>query len=365
MPYKFNPFTGSLDETGATGTVSAAGPGTAAAPSISFTGDTNTGIFSPGADQLAISTNGTERLFVDANGNIGVGTSSPANFAGFVTLALADSSGAEVDFIKGSTVQGSVYNASDIFYIESKSTVPTAFVTNGSERMRLTAGGLLGLGTSSPNYQLHVTTTFAVGASGFNQQLSFSNDTIQSLILGTGYTALKLNPLGGRLLVGTSSENANGGILQLGSGITFPATAVASADANTLDDYEEGTFTPTVTGGSTAGSGTYSSQVGKYVKIGGKVFVEVALAWSAHTGTGNMFLTGLPFTSAADEAGAGISVGRVNNLAITALCYLIGYMVNSNTAIALRAIPIGGGAEDVVGLDTAAEINYSITYMVV
>ena len=42
--------------------------GTAAAPSIAFTGDTNTGIYSPGADQLAISTGGTVRLFVDANG---------------------------------------------------------------------------------------------------------------------------------------------------------------------------------------------------------------------------------------------------------------------------------------------------------
>jgi hypothetical protein len=167
------------------------------------------------------------------------------------------------------------------------------------------------------------------------------------------------------VLIGTSTITANGGILQLKSGITFPATAVAASDANTLDDYEEGTFTPTVSGGSTAGSGTYSSQVGKYVKIGGKVFVEVALVWSAHTGTGNMFLTGLPFTSAADESGAGISVGRVNNLAITALCYLTGYILNSNTAIALRAIPTGGGAENAVGLDTAAEINYSITYMVV
>jgi hypothetical protein len=124
--------------------------GSASAPAFSFTGDTNTGIYSPGADQVAVATNGTGRLFIDANGNVGVGTSSPANFAGFVTLALADSSGAEVDFVKGSTIQGSLYNASDIFYIESKSTVPTVFVTNGSERLRITSAGLVGIGTSSP-----------------------------------------------------------------------------------------------------------------------------------------------------------------------------------------------------------------------
>jgi hypothetical protein len=130
--------------------------GTAAAPGIAFETDPNTGIYSPGADQLAVATNGTGRLFVDANGNVGVGTSSPANFAGFVTLALADSSGAEVDFIKGSTIQGSLYNANDIFYVESKSTVPTAFVTNGSERLRITSAGLVGIGTSSPNGPIHV-----------------------------------------------------------------------------------------------------------------------------------------------------------------------------------------------------------------
>ena len=47
--------------------------GSASAPTITFTGDTNTGIYSPGADQLALATNGTGRLFVDANGNVGVG----------------------------------------------------------------------------------------------------------------------------------------------------------------------------------------------------------------------------------------------------------------------------------------------------
>ena len=51
--------------------------GTAAAPSIAFESDPNTGIYSPGADQLAISTNGTGRLFVDASGRVGIGTSSP------------------------------------------------------------------------------------------------------------------------------------------------------------------------------------------------------------------------------------------------------------------------------------------------
>ncbi len=53
-----------------------ASAGAAATPSITFTGDTNTGIYSPGAYQVAISTNGTGRLFVDASGNVQLGGSS-------------------------------------------------------------------------------------------------------------------------------------------------------------------------------------------------------------------------------------------------------------------------------------------------
>ncbi len=60
--------------------------GTAGAPTITFTGDTNTGIYSPGADQVAISTNGTGRLFVDANGNVGVGASTPVSYTNYTTL---------------------------------------------------------------------------------------------------------------------------------------------------------------------------------------------------------------------------------------------------------------------------------------
>ena len=51
-----------------------------------------------------------------------------------------------------------------------------------------------------------------------------------------------------------------------GSGITFPATQSASTDANTLDDYEEGDYTPTIIDGITGVS--YSTQTGRYTKVG-------------------------------------------------------------------------------------------------
>lgn len=77
--------------------------------------------------------------------------------------------------------------------------------------------------------------------------------------------------------------------------LKFPATQNASADVNTLDDYEEGTWTPSL-GGTT----TYANQVGKYTKIGRLVFLQCYLNITL-IGTGStVSISGVPFTSAAD-----------------------------------------------------------------
>lgn len=87
-----------------------------------------------------------------------------------------------------------------------------------------------------------------------------------------------------------------------GAGITFPATASASSDANTLDDYEEGTWTPVLQGSSTAGTYTYDTARtnGIYIKIGKMVTIFGCYRISAVTsaGSGDARITGLPFTSA-------------------------------------------------------------------
>lgn len=84
------------------------------------------------------------------------------------------------------------------------------------------------------------------------------------------------------------------------AGITFPATQVASSDPNTLDDYEEGTFTPTLS--STGATFSYASQVGTYTKVGRVVYFQarVGLNTSGNTFTTNgTALVGLPFTASA------------------------------------------------------------------
>jgi hypothetical protein len=80
-----------------------------------------------------------------------------------------------------------------------------------------------------------------------------------------------------------------------GSGVTFPATQSASTNANTLDDYEEGTWTPTQGGGLTV-VGTFSS-AGTYTKIGRQVVVTGRVSGSTSVAVGVDVLTaGLPFT---------------------------------------------------------------------
>ncbi len=82
-----------------------------------------------------------------------------------------------------------------------------------------------------------------------------------------------------------------------GAGITFPATQSASSDANTLDDYEEGTFTPVLTGsGGSAGSYAASQADGVYTKIGNLVTATVAISLSNLGSWSGNIRCSMPFT---------------------------------------------------------------------
>lgn len=99
------------------------------------------------------------------------------------------------------------------------------------------------------------------------------------------------------------SRNAvvGGSLTVTGGQVAFPASQAASSDANTLDDYEEGTWTPAydyVTAGDL--SVVYSTQLGRYTKIGDLVSIVCEVVTSTHTHTtasGNQRITGLPFAS--------------------------------------------------------------------
>lgn len=107
--------------------------------------------------------------------------------------------------------------------------------------------------------------------------------------------------------VGAATASASG------SGITFPATQSASSNANTLDDYEEGTWTPTLSGTGGATGQSYSVQNGIYTKIGTVVTVSFDVRLSTlGTISGQAVIGGLPFS--ANGESCGIPIGTFENL---------------------------------------------------
>lgn len=144
------------------------------------------------------------------------------------------------------------------------------------------------------------------------------------------------------------------GLASVNAGLKFPATQTAVADPNTLDDYEEGTWTPVLGGtGGTSGQ-TYTTQTGTYTKVGNKVTLTFDIILSAKgTITGNVQISGLPFV-----AGAG------NGIAVTSFRYgvlatnwvnVIGLLVATTSVMLVR-----GAAAAATNNDTSlvtADIN--------
>jgi hypothetical protein len=88
--------------------------------------------------------------------------------------------------------------------------------------------------------------------------------------------------------VGAATASASG------AGVTFPATKSASSDANTLDDYEEGTFTPVVNG--------QNQPTGVYTKVGRLVTIAGDITFS-FTGGAQSAMSGFPFSTALTQYG--------------------------------------------------------------
>ena len=229
--------------------------GSAAAPSIYFKDSgTDTGIYSPGADQVAITTGGTGRLFVDAIGNVGVGSSSPDKWSD-ANVTQGTFKGTLIGAVN---IEGNRTTTSDvgrlafwqttnrIAYIGAEragadNSGALRFITTNagseSERMRLDSSGRLGIGTTTVNTVLHVassapyiriqdndSSTASTAQGGFEMYDSdgdrlffLANDSSSSAdvsLFNNAGGALKFGTSGsergqfdssGRLLVGTST----------------------------------------------------------------------------------------------------------------------------------------------------------------
>jgi hypothetical protein len=215
-----------------------------------------------------------------------------------------------------------------------------------------------GTGSAIVRFQAASGRTFDIGSTG--SSYGSANNFIIYDVTGSA-ERLRIDS-SGNVGVGVTPAGT-GGCLQLKSGITFPATQVASSDANTLDDYEEGTFTPIVQGSTAAGVGTYSTQTGRYTKIGRLVTVEIYIVWSAHTGTGNLQIEGLPFTVNASFYSAA-TIGLANTITLSASNTISAFNQLNSTYINVIQLPVGGGSFTYVPMDIAASIVLNSTYSV-
>ena len=134
----------------------------------------------------------------------------------------------------------------------------------------------------------------------------------------------------------------------------------SNTDSNTLDDYEEGTWTPVINGSSSAGSGTYSGQSGTYTKIGRTVTFNLSLVWTNHTGSGYIYIGGFPFTNGSivtyyvvQTEQISLSSGYQAFTARIAASSTQGYLLQS---------PASGGDRSVISMDTTGSVNASGTY---
>jgi hypothetical protein len=153
----------------------------------------------------------------------------------------------------------------------------------------------------------------------------------------------------GNLVIGTS-----------GKGIDFSATP-GTGTSELLADYEEGTWTPVIVGSSASGVGTYGSQVGRYTRVGRTVNFTGYVTWTAHTGTGNMFISGLPFSSESTSNVFFQFSPFSSNLAYTANNQLQLLLFNGGTTLNFYQVN-GGAAAAQVAIDTAADVLVTGTY---
>jgi len=327
-------------------------------------GTANTGAFTTLTSTSASS-------FATSSGNVGVGTASPAaklqisvasagvdgtkgvrivNPAGTIVMLECGSGG---DSFVG-TESGSVFN------IRTNNAINATFLTSGN----------VGFGETSPTQKIHFkgsSTTYALAettgtgtSSGFRMKAGAGTDFTLYTTQGGNQFGIYNNTTSAQPL----TINANGALALLGAstsatgaGITFPATQSASTDANTLDDYEEGTWTPVAIGTTTAGTGTYTTQSGSYTKVGRLVTIICEIAWSAHTGTGYVVIGGLPFLNAGL-----LSVGAVyaSNMNFGTLAtQLTAFVINSDNNILFRGMINNAGRAD-TPIDSSID-NLSIT----
>jgi hypothetical protein len=302
--------------------------GSTITPAVSPSGDSNTGIFFPAADTIAFAEGGTEALRINSSANIGIGTTNPISnlhiYSGSGTLTK------DIVLIKGGGGSGN-YNG---LSVQANNNDSIFSVNNLTYNVTMcNVSGSVGIGTAVPTQKLEVVGgeikagrvdtsqeggQFSLARSTDNAtawyldvygntstpQLRFvdvSNASVRASIDSSGNFTLN----SGNIVIGTA-----------GKGIDFSATANSSGTMTSelLADYEEGTWSPTLTASSNCSSVSLNGTAW-YIKIGKLVTYSLTVNLTVTTtATKTAFIMTLPFvqSSTSDKQGGSATLEGPN-----------------------------------------------------
>ena len=291
------------DVTGATGDFSIA-------DKIVHTGDTNTAIRFPSADNISFEVAGTERLRIDDSDGVIAKHTTAANLR-VQNSTAASSQVAQLDLAPANGLSGVQLKATSE---EDFSTGAnrTAFFTienrkDGTfyERLRIDSSGRLGIGTESGTRGLNVEGTGNASRAFFNDSSNHKAVEFGADSTGSFQSTIGDNP---HLIYTDGTERArftsSGLKLPSGNGIDFSSTGnagnSASMSSELFDDYEEGTWVPT------SRDGTLSYSNASYTKIGRMVHVTAYLYnFSDNSTNDSVSIQGIPFSQSVGDTAVG------------------------------------------------------------
>jgi hypothetical protein len=295
-----------------------------------------------------------ERMRIDSSGNVGIGTSSPNAISGYTVLTLNHATnGGAIDFERNGTLAGQMYGSNNGLGLSAIGASQWIQLnTNGTERMRIDSSGnlLVGKTAITLNTEGHaLTPTYARFTRDSGSPVQFNRTTNDGeiavfykdgalvgsigtnssrLTIGTADTGLIFSSLDYIRPWNTDTNSSKDAALVLGGpsdrfkdlylsgGVYLGGTGAA----NKLDDYEEGTFTPTLSfGGGNTGL-VYVTQLGRYTKVGRQVTVQLAIYLSSKgSSTGSAVVDGLPFVVTTQTGGFSSYQGVIQGASMASL----------------------------------------------